>query len=138
MDHASGCLQAWDMPVADATLKRLGRRLRRLRLDRGLTQEQVAERAGFASGKYISEIEAGLRDLPVLSVKAVVEAGLGFTLRDAFEEVSPSRRKRTMTPEREPLPAHIEEAAYNIASLPAQKRRRVMALVRDALALAKE
>ena len=125
------------MRPTDATLRRLGRQLRRLRLARGFTQEQAAERARFSSGKYVSEIEAGLRDLPVTTLATVV-AALGYTLRDAFENAPRPRRAAAPVPDREPLPAKIEDIAYAINALGSKQRRRVLALMREAMALAKE
>jgi transcriptional regulator with XRE-family HTH domain len=45
----------------------VGSNFRRLRLERGLTQEQVAERSGF-SQQYLSGLEAGRRNPTVVTV----------------------------------------------------------------------
>lgn len=42
----------------DTNLKALGARIRELRRERGLTQEELAERAGLHS-RYISRVELG-------------------------------------------------------------------------------
>jgi transcriptional regulator with XRE-family HTH domain len=57
--------------------KRLGRRVLALRLARGYTQEQLAERCAF-SGKFISAIERGRVNVPLLTL-ADVARGLGVT-----------------------------------------------------------
>lgn len=67
----------------------VGARVRALREARGWTQQQVASRVGLTS-KYISEIERGLRDLPLSTLQRVVEDGLD----GALVEVLPAARVR--------------------------------------------
>jgi len=45
----------------------VGRNVRRLRLARGLTQEQFAERSGY-SQQYISDLERGRRNPTVVTL----------------------------------------------------------------------
>ena len=45
----------------------VGSNFKRVRLERGLTQEQVAERSGF-SQQYLSGLEAGRRNPTVVTV----------------------------------------------------------------------
>lgn len=45
----------------------VGRNVRRIRLERGLTQEAVSERTGFTQG-YISELENGRRNPTVVTL----------------------------------------------------------------------
>lgn len=45
----------------------VGRNTRRLRLARGLTQEQLAERSGFTQ-YYISSLELGRRNPTIVSI----------------------------------------------------------------------
>ncbi|EGD59329.1 transcriptional regulator, XRE family [Novosphingobium nitrogenifigens DSM 19370] len=47
--------------------KLVGRNFARLRRDRGLTQEQVAERSGF-SQQYLSNLERGWRNPTVITL----------------------------------------------------------------------
>lgn len=47
--------------------KLVGRNVRRLRLERGMTQEQFAERSGF-SQQYISDLERGRRNPTIVSL----------------------------------------------------------------------
>lgn len=47
--------------------KLVGRNVRRFRLERGLTQEQFAERSGF-SQQYISDLERGRRNPTIVSL----------------------------------------------------------------------
>ena len=118
------------MPTSsDDALKRLGKRLRALRQARRLTQDEVAERAGFASGKYIGEVERGARALPYLTLVKIVELGIGTSLESVFVGL-PGRKPRPQQ-EREPLPEHVAKAAYRIAALPVKKRGHVLAAVRE-------
>ena len=47
--------------------------MRRLRLERGLTQEQFAERSGFTQ-QYISDLERGRRNPTVVSLLELAQA----------------------------------------------------------------
>jgi transcriptional regulator with XRE-family HTH domain len=114
---------------SDDALKRLGKRLRTLRQARRLTQDEVAERAGFASGKYVGEVERGARALPYLTLVKIVERGLGISLESVF--VGLYGHKSRLHAERDPLPEHVAKAAYRIASLPARKRGHVLAAIRE-------
>lgn len=55
----------------------VGRNVRRLRVKKGLTQEQFAERSGF-SQQYISSLENGRRNPTVVTLYELAEA-LGAT-----------------------------------------------------------
>jgi transcriptional regulator with XRE-family HTH domain len=57
--------------------KLIGRNVRRIRGERGLTKEQFAERSGF-SQQYISDLERGRRNPTVVSLFEIAEA-LGST-----------------------------------------------------------
>ena len=57
----------------------LGRRLRKLRKELGLSQLDVANRIG-TQRTYISHIENGHSDLEIQSLKRIVEVGLGREL----------------------------------------------------------
>jgi len=58
----------------------LGRNLRRARLDRKMTQEEVAERSGVHATE-VSRIEGGKRDPQVSTVERLAEA-VGLTASD--------------------------------------------------------
>lgn len=51
----------------------VGRNVRRFRIEKGLTQEQLAERSGF-SQFYISSLETGRRNPTVVSVYELAQA----------------------------------------------------------------
>jgi transcriptional regulator with XRE-family HTH domain len=118
----------------DPQLVRLGRRLRTLRQERRLTQDEVASRARFESGgKYVSEVELGKRSLPFVTLVTIVEQGLGTTLETVFSGMAGSKRRQVVE---EPLPQSVLDAAYKIASLSPAKRTRVLAAIREIIAVA--
>lgn len=51
----------------------VGRNLRRVRLDKGLTQEKLAERSGYAQ-QYISNVERGRENPTVITVYELASA----------------------------------------------------------------
>jgi transcriptional regulator with XRE-family HTH domain len=51
----------------------VGRNVRRLRLGKGLTQEQFAEQCGF-SQQYVSDLERGIRNPTVVSLYELAQA----------------------------------------------------------------
>jgi transcriptional regulator with XRE-family HTH domain len=112
-------------------LQQLGERLRRLREDRGLTQEQVATRAGFTA-KYLSECERGLRDLPFTSLRAIVEDGLSASLPRAVPDGADARREPPNG-----FPRALGALCREVAGLPPRERRAVTAIARAATSLAR-
>ena len=54
-------------------LRRVGDRVRALRVERGLSQEALADAAGL-DRSYMSGIERGVRNITVLKLKAVARA----------------------------------------------------------------
>lgn len=61
----------------------VGRNVKRLRLEQGLTQEQFAERSGFTQ-QYISDLERGRRNPTVVSVYELAQA-LGVSHLDLMQ-----------------------------------------------------
>jgi transcriptional regulator with XRE-family HTH domain len=85
------------VPADRALLEQLGARIREIRESKKLTQDEIAERAGFG-GKYIGEVEKGLRDVPVSTLRAVAENGLGIRIEALFDGRRSTRRSRTLAP----------------------------------------
>ena len=50
------------------TLKTAGERIKYLRLERGLTQEQLAKELNFGSRSMVSDYESGRREIPYKTV----------------------------------------------------------------------
>ena len=65
----------------------VGRNAKRIRLAKGLTQEEFAERSGF-SQQYISDLERGRRNPTVVSLYELAQA-LGVT---HMELVQPEKK----------------------------------------------
>jgi len=63
--------------------KRLGRRIRSLRADLDLSQEQLAEKAGI-SAKYLGEVERGVGNISIDRLSGLA-AVLGIPLTDMLE-----------------------------------------------------
>ena len=116
------------LPADRTLLQHIGARLRELREAAALTQDEVGERAGF-SGKYIGEIEKGKRDVPMSTLRAVVEGGLGAQLEAVFGGRA-SRRDR-YDPPKVAFARDVEAIATVIAALPLRIRRPALALAEE-------
>ncbi len=55
---------------------RLGFQLQQARLEKGMTQEQLAEKCGTNKG-YISKIENNIKEVRISTLRKIVELGLG-------------------------------------------------------------
>jgi transcriptional regulator with XRE-family HTH domain len=71
---------------------RLGKCVRDLRAEKGLTQVEFAERCGFYQ-TYMSRIENG-RANPTLNALEVIANGLGLTVFELFDRVKGTRSGR--------------------------------------------
>jgi transcriptional regulator with XRE-family HTH domain len=111
-------------------LRTLGQALRSHRIAADLTQSALARRAGL-SGKYVSEIERGTRDVPFSTLHALVHDGLKRNLEHKFSDASGHAHGNGH-------PRGVSEVARAIAALPEARRATVLALVRAALRLANE
>jgi HTH-type transcriptional regulator/antitoxin HipB len=58
---------------------KLGFLIQQARLEKGLTQEELAERCGTNKG-YISKIENNIKEVRISTLKKIVELGLGSQL----------------------------------------------------------
>ena len=61
----------------------VGRRLRHLRKEKLLTQEEVAEKAGL-NAKYYAQVERGQRNVSIGSLQRIAD-GLGVSPADLFQ-----------------------------------------------------
>lgn len=73
------------MPKHVSVTERFGQRIRELRKERGLSQEDLAELCGL-DRTYISGIERGLRNVALRNIEALAQA-LGVSLSDLFKNV---------------------------------------------------
>lgn len=77
-------------PLRTESARRLGRRVRHLRVAKGLTQEKFAELCEI-SPRYISELERGEANATV-NVLEPIAASLGIKLKDLFDIEHESER----------------------------------------------
>ena len=75
------------MPVRDRTLLGFGQNVARLRVAKGLSQDQLAEQADL-DRTYVSGIERGLRNPGIKAVLRIARA-LGASPRDLCRGVEP-------------------------------------------------
>lgn len=68
--------------AADPDLVALGKTVRRLRVERALSQEELAERSGLHRN-YIGGIERGERNVGIKAVFAIAR-GLGVEAKELF------------------------------------------------------
>jgi transcriptional regulator with XRE-family HTH domain len=118
------------MKTRDGLLRGVGQQVRGAREASDLTQENLGKRAGIG-GKYVSEIERGTRDLPLSTLQAIVESGLGLKLDIEFRAKNGSKPRIQLPP----LPSAVEEVARAIAALKGEERQQVLSLVRGILGL---
>jgi transcriptional regulator with XRE-family HTH domain len=114
------------MATRDETLAVIGAEIRAARTAADITQDELGTRAGIG-GKYVSEIERGTRDLPLSTLRDVVERGLGLKLDIAFRAKA-DRRAAVM-------PGFVEDLARRIAALPHERRAKVVAVIETLLEL---
>ncbi len=55
-------------------LVEMGKRIRKLRLEKEMSQEALAHMCGYNSRSSINKIEAGLNDIPQSKIKAIADA----------------------------------------------------------------
>ncbi|WP_027093224.1 MULTISPECIES: helix-turn-helix domain-containing protein [Bacillales] len=71
--------------------KLLGERIRRIRKEKGLSQEQLGELAGL-SEKYIGQVERGEKNLTIESQYKIAH-GLNLSLEELFRSLDPIVRE---------------------------------------------
>lgn len=76
---------AREAPEVTATIARLARRCKELRVEAGLTQQAAAERAGIAIG-HLQVVERGATN-PTVAILTVLAKAYGVTLETMFRGV---------------------------------------------------
>lgn len=76
-------------------VQRLGERLRKLRKQKGLSQEQLGELAGLHTN-YIGQIERGEKNLTIQTLERVVSA-LQVSLEEVFRYIDPAVGEDTLS-----------------------------------------
>lgn len=72
-------------------INRLGDRIRLLRKDQQLSQEQLGELAGLHTN-YIGQVERGEKNVTVESLEKIA-SGLGVSMEDLFRFIDPAKRR---------------------------------------------
>lgn len=78
-----------DVAQPEEVLAAFGRAVRKLRLERGLTQEGLAEAAGIHP-RYVSDVERGQRNIGMVNVDRMAQA-LAIDLPTLMTEVEAQR-----------------------------------------------
>jgi Predicted transcription factor, homolog of eukaryotic MBF1 len=68
-------------------VKKVGERIRRLRKERNLSQEQLAERSGLHTN-YVGQVERGEKNLTLETLEKIV-SGLDVSLEELFRFLGP-------------------------------------------------
>ncbi|WP_431085843.1 helix-turn-helix domain-containing protein [Paenibacillus sp. 8b26] len=75
-------------------VKRVGDKIRRLRKEKGFSQEQLAERSGLHTN-YVGQVERGEKNLTLETLEKVVR-GLDTSLEELFRFFDPMTRQDTL------------------------------------------
>ncbi|MHA6531717.1 helix-turn-helix domain-containing protein [Paenibacillus sp. BAC0078] len=75
-------------------VKRIGERIRKLRKEMKLSQEQLAERSGLHTN-YVGQVERGEKNLTLETLEKVVE-GLDISLEELFRYIGPMEKQDTL------------------------------------------
>jgi transcriptional regulator with XRE-family HTH domain len=102
-------------PPRPAILRPLGNQLRRLRLERKLSQESLAEKAGL-NYKYIGRIELAKAD-PGADVLVRLARALSIPVGELFATITPDDRGQRLSP------ADVEALSSAMAALTAVASR---------------
>jgi len=108
------------------TVKNLGKRLKQIRVRKGLTQEALSTRSGLTKS-YVSLLEAG-KKIPAISTLSDIAAALGTTLGELFESMEePTDVAVVKKDDRFQVAKNGPPFGYIYESLSLQKRDRIMA-----------
>lgn len=62
-----------EVQMSNISAKKLGAYLKNQREKRGLTQSEVASKLGYGSPQFISNIERGISNVPLKSLKVIID-----------------------------------------------------------------
>ncbi|MFD1903283.1 helix-turn-helix domain-containing protein [Paenibacillus rhizoplanae] len=78
-----------------ACKKRIGERIRKIRKEMNLSQEQLAERSGLHTN-YVGQVERGEKNLTLETLEKVV-GGLHISLEELFRYIGPMEQKDALS-----------------------------------------
>jgi transcriptional regulator with XRE-family HTH domain len=109
----------------DNTIKNLGKRIKQIRIRKGLTQEALSGRSGLTKS-YISLLEAG-KKIPAISTLSGIAVALGMTIGDFFESTDDSSDVAVVRKnERVQMPKKGTPFGYVYEAIGLQKKDRMM------------
>ena len=108
----------------DNTIKNLGRRIKQIRIKKGLTQEGLAVRSGLTKS-YISLLEAG-KKVPAISTLSGIAVALAMTIGDFFDTDDSSEVAVVRKNERIQMAQRGTPFGYVYEALSLQKKDRIM------------
>jgi transcriptional regulator with XRE-family HTH domain len=76
-------------------VKKVGERIRSIRKERNLSQEELAERSGIHTN-YVGQVERGEKNLTLETLEKIV-SGLDISLEQLFRYLGPMERKDALT-----------------------------------------
>jgi len=76
-------------------VKKVGERIRRIRKERNLSQEELAERSGIHAN-YVGQVERGEKNLTLETLEKIV-LGLNISLEQLFRYLGPMENKDALT-----------------------------------------
>ncbi|QUL58510.1 helix-turn-helix transcriptional regulator [Paenibacillus tritici] len=76
-------------------VKRIGERIRKIRKEMNLSQEQLAERSGLHTN-YVGQVERGEKNLTLETLEKVV-GGLHISLEELFRYIGPMEQKDALS-----------------------------------------
>ncbi|OKP93171.1 transcriptional regulator [Paenibacillus sp. P3E] len=76
-------------------VKKIGERIRRLRKEMNLSQEQLAERSGLHTN-YVGQVERGEKNLTLETLEKVV-GGIDLSLEELFRYIGPMKQKDALS-----------------------------------------
>lgn len=79
-------------------MERLGRRIKKLRERKGLTQRELAERSDYQNRSYIANVERGSQNPSLKSISRIASA-LGITLGELFSNIEKESDGQKKEPE---------------------------------------
>jgi XRE family transcriptional regulator, regulator of sulfur utilization len=109
-----------DQKEAETFVKRLGEKIRLLRVEQGLSQEKLGELAELNSN-YIGQIERGEKSISVFTLKKIAE-GLSMSLEELFRMIDPADRDDA-----------LGEIIALMLERPVQEHTKALALLKAAL-----
>ena len=113
-------------------MTKFGERIRKMRIELGMTQEELATRMGYTSKSTITKIEQGIRDVPQNKIAKFAEA-LGTTTAVLMgwvdEETGKKNDARASIAFQSSYDKELFEMAEKLSKLTPEKRQVVKAVL---------